>query len=186
MNRVYETERLRLVVVDSTYASKILKFYLENESFLMRWEQIKQPDFYSINHQRRILNLEEQFFMKGQMVRFWIFKREDETNDEPIGSVSLTNIIRGVFQSCFLGYKLGERFTGAGYMTEAISKVMEVAFDEMELHRIEANIMPDNMKSMNVVKRLGFENEGLARKYLKINGKWEDHYHMVKLNEYMI
>lgn len=186
MKRVYETERLRLVVVDSTYASKVLGFYLENEMFLKRWEQVKQPDFYTIHHQRRILNLEEQFFLKGQMVRFWVFKIADEANNEPIGSVSLTNIIRGVFQSCFLGYKLGERFTGAGYMTEAISKVVEIAFDEMELHRIEANIMPDNIKSMNVVKRLDFVNEGLARKYLKINGKWEDHYHMVKLNEYMI
>lgn len=186
MNRVYETERLRLVVVDSTYASKILKFYLDNETVLERWEQVKQPDFYTINHQRRILNLEERFFLKGQMVRFWMFKKEDEANDLPIGCVSLMNIIRGVFQSCFLGYKLGERFTGAGYMTEAISKVIEVAFKEMELHRVEANIMPENIKSMNVVKRLGFESEGLARKYLKINGKWEDHYHMVKLNEYMI
>lgn len=186
MKRVYETERLRLVVVDSTYASRILGFYLENDTFLKRWEQQKQPDFYSINHQRRILNLEEQFFLKGQMVRFWMFKKEDESNDEPVGSVSLTNIIRGVFQSCFLGYKLGERFTGAGLMTEALSKVVEIAFDEMKLHRIEANIMPDNIKSMNVMKRLSFENEGLARKYLKINGKWEDHYHMVKLNEDMI
>lgn len=186
MKRVYESERLRLVVVDHTYASRILGFYIKNEAYLERWEQVKQPDFYTINHQKRILNLEEQFFLKGQMVRFWLFKIEDGANETPIGCISLTNIIRGVFQSCFLGYKLGEEFTGSGYMTEAISKVIEIAFHEMQLHRIEANIMPNNIKSLNIMRRLNFENEGLARDYLKINGRWEDHYHMVKLNEYMI
>ncbi len=70
-----------------------------------------------------------------------------------------------------------------GYMTEAIMAVVKVAFKEMKLHRIEANVMPRNLRSIRVVEKCGFINEGLAKQYLKINGVWEDHYHMVILND---
>ena len=70
-------------------------------------------------------------------------------------------------------------------MTEAIEAVVDYAFRELRLHRIEANIMPRNAASLAVVRKLGFHEEGLALRYLKINGKWEDHLHMVRLNEDM-
>ena len=89
----------------------------------------------------------------------------------------------GAFLSCYLGYKLDKDEINKGYMTEAVKKGVEVVFNELGLHRIEANIMPRNKASLRVVEKLGFYNEGLAYKYLKINGKWEDHIHMVLLNE---
>lgn len=70
-------------------------------------------------------------------------------------------------------------------MTEAVEAVVNHAFHELRLHRIEANIMPRNQASLRVVQKLGFQNEGISRKYLQINGKWEDHIHMVLLNEEM-
>ena len=70
-----------------------------------------------------------------------------------------------------------------GYMTEAIKTAVDYAFKELNLHRIEANIMPKNKASLKVVEKLGFINEGISKKYLKINGSWEDHIHMVLLNE---
>ncbi|KNF08661.1 acetyltransferase [Gottschalkia purinilytica] len=70
-----------------------------------------------------------------------------------------------------------------GYITEAIKKGIDIMFNNYGLHRIEANIMPKNKPSLRVVGKLGFYNEGLARKYLKINGVWEDHIHMVLLND---
>lgn len=70
-----------------------------------------------------------------------------------------------------------------GYITEAIQEGIDIMFHEYGLHRIEANIMPKNVRSFKVVEKLGFYNEGLAYKYLKINGKWEDHIHMVLLND---
>lgn len=69
-----------------------------------------------------------------------------------------------------------------GLMTEGIQAVIIYAFEELQLHRIEANIMPRNKASMKVVQKLGFYEEGLAYKYLKINGVWEDHFHMVIRN----
>lgn len=70
-----------------------------------------------------------------------------------------------------------------GYMAEAIRKGIDIMFNEFGLHRIEANIMPKNKRSLRVVEKLGFVNEGTASRYLMINGKWEDHIHMVLLND---
>jgi ribosomal-protein-alanine N-acetyltransferase len=100
-----------------------------------------------------------------------------------IGTVSLSNIVRGPFQSCHLGYKLDKDEINKGFMTEAVEKVINITFKDLKLHRIEANIMPKNKASLRVVEKLNFYNEGIAYKYLKINGKWEDHIHMVLLNE---
>lgn len=88
-----------------------------------------------------------------------------------------------MFLSCHLGYKLDKDEINKGYTTEAIEKGIDIIFNEFGLHRIEANIMPKNKSSLRVVEKLGFCNEGLAYKYLKINGKWEDHIHIVLLND---
>ncbi|CZS09951.1 ribosomal-protein-S5-alanine N-acetyltransferase [Clostridioides difficile] len=91
--------------------------------------------------------------------------------------------MRGVFLSCYLGYKLDQDEINQGYMTEAIQKGIDIIFNEYGLHRIEANVMPKNQRSLRVTEKLGFYNEGIAQKYLKINGIWEDHVHMVLLND---
>ncbi|MBS7527175.1 GNAT family N-acetyltransferase [Fusibacter paucivorans] len=182
MKKVFNTERLILKVLEPREAALVAAYYKRNKTFLEPWEHKKAPGFFDVENHRLTLKLEEEGFLRGDMVRFWIFVKHSD-HELPIGSISLTNIIRGVFKSCFLGYKLDYEYEGRGYMTEAIQKVVEVAFKELKLHRIEANIMPRNHKSMRTVEKNGFVNEGLARKYLKINGIWEDHYHMVILNE---
>jgi ribosomal-protein-alanine N-acetyltransferase len=103
--------------------------------------------------------------------------------DRIIGTVGFNNIVKGAFLSCHLGYKLDKDEINKGYITEAIQKGIDIVFNELGLHRIEANILPENKRSLRVVEKLGFYNEGLAYKYLKINGKWEDHIHMVLLND---
>jgi ribosomal-protein-alanine N-acetyltransferase len=92
-------------------------------------------------------------------------------------------MVWGVFLSCYLGYKLDKDEINQGYMTEAIKKGIDIVFSEYGLHRIEANIIPRNKRSLKVTEKLGFYNEGTAYKYLKINGIWEDHIHMVLLND---
>ena len=100
-----------------------------------------------------------------------------------IGSIALSNIIRGAFQSCHLGYQLDGAHTGQGYMTEAVKRIVVFGFEELKLHRIEGNVIPRNLPSRAVLEKSGFVSEGLSNKYLKINGKWEDHLHYVILNE---
>ncbi|MDD4569911.1 MAG: GNAT family N-acetyltransferase [Tepidanaerobacteraceae bacterium] len=180
MQGVYETERLVLKVLHKTYAELVLDYYLRNRDFLKEWEPTKSEDFYTMQHQEEQLDKELVNIANGNLFRLWILKKNDESR--VIGSVGFNNIVRGAFLSCHLGYKLDKDEINKGYMTEAIQKGIDIMFNEFGLHRIEANIMPKNKCSLRVVEKLGFYNEGLANKYLKINGKWEDHIHMVLLN----
>lgn len=92
-----------------------------------------------------------------------------------LGSISITNIVRGAFQSCTVGYWMGAEHAGLGYMTEGLALVLHYCFGTLGLHRVEANIVPTNEPSTALVKRLGFRNEGVALRYLRINWRWEDH-----------
>lgn len=99
--------------------------------------------------------------------------------------MGLNNIVRGCFHSCFLGYKLDQDFLNRGYMTEAVRAAVDYAFGPLALHRVEANIMPHNQASLRVAEKCGFQPRGWPRRYLCINGVWEDHLHMVRLNAAM-
>lgn len=92
-----------------------------------------------------------------------------------VGGMTLSNVRRGVTQAATLGYWLGASFTGRGLMRKAIAAIIPFAFDVLRLHRIEAAIMPANAPSLRIVERAGFAREGLARRYLRIAGRWEDH-----------
>jgi ribosomal-protein-alanine N-acetyltransferase len=104
--------------------------------------------------------------------RFLMCLRE---TDEIVGAVSLSNIVRGPFESCTIGYWCGAAHARRGYTTEGVALALRVAFRELRLHRAEANIMPRNEPSTRLVRRLGFRDEGLAKRYLRINYAWEDH-----------
>jgi [ribosomal protein S5]-alanine N-acetyltransferase len=92
-----------------------------------------------------------------------------------IGVANLSQIFYGAFQNAYLGYYVDVDFAGQGLMTEGIRLVVDHAFHTLNLHRIEANIQPGNNASINLVKRLGFAQEGFSRRYLKINEEWRDH-----------
>ena len=97
------------------------------------------------------------------------------TDRQIVGAVNLSEISRGCFQNCLLGYWVGLPYRGQGYMTEAVRLAVHYAFENLDLHRIEANIIPENTASIALVKRLGFRKEGLSERYLEINGAWQDH-----------
>jgi [ribosomal protein S5]-alanine N-acetyltransferase len=181
MTRIYETERLILKVLDKSYSQQVLDYYLRNKYFLEEWEAVKSEEFYTKKYQEEQLDKELAVIENNGAFRLWLFKKEDESRI--IGSVGFNNNVRGAFLSCHLGYKLDKDELNKGYITEAIKKGIDIMFNKFGLHRIEANIMPKNKRSLRVVEKLGFYNEGLAYKYLRINGKWQDHIHMVLLNE---
>jgi len=99
-----------------------------------------------------------------------------------VATVNLNEIVYGVFRSCTIGYSVSHAYWKQGYGKEAVGKTVEYAFSQLKLHRIEANIIPCNESSLGLASSLGFQAEGLAKEYLYINGKWEDHIHMVLLN----
>jgi len=94
---------------------------------------------------------------------------------EIVGVIHLNEVVRGCFQSAYLGYCAFSPHAGRGYMTEGLGLVLTKAFRELKLHRLEANIQPLNRASIRLVRRLGFRKEGLSPRYLKIRGQWQDH-----------
>ena len=92
-----------------------------------------------------------------------------------VGGLTLCNVRRGVTQSCTLGYWIGAKYAQQGYMTAAVRAVTPFVFDSLELHRLEAACLPNNTASIKLLERTGFRREGLARRYLRINGVWQDH-----------
>jgi ribosomal-protein-alanine N-acetyltransferase len=97
------------------------------------------------------------------------------TDGAILGAFSLSQIARGNFQSAYLGYYIGSRHAGQGYMGEALTLALRLAFGSLRLNRIEANIQPENAPSIALVRRAGFTLEGFSRRYLKISGRWRDH-----------
>ena len=97
-------------------------------------------------------------------------------SDEAIfGVFTISQIVRGAFQSAYLGYYGHARYANQGYMRAALDQVLNYAFGTLALHRIEANIQPANEASKALVRRCGFQREGFSPRYLKINGQWRDH-----------
>ncbi len=185
MNRELVSERLVLKVLDDTFADRVLDYNVRNKDFLSQWEPIRSEEFYTQEFQKQQLQDELLKMEEGKIFKVWIFEKSDKGFKKVLGSIALNEIVRGCFHSCFLGYKMDKDKTKKGYMTEALNRVIQCAFDELELHRIEANIIPRNVPSLKVVEKIGFYNEGTAKKYLRINGVWEDHIHMVIRNEAM-
>ncbi len=92
-----------------------------------------------------------------------------------VGFINISEIVRGLFQSGFLGYAAMAAYAGRGYMREGLELVLARAFNELGLHRLEANIQPANQASIALVRGAGFVNEGFSERYLKIGGRWRDH-----------
>lgn len=180
-----ETERLVLRVLDQTMAGSVLEYFKKNHDFLSKWEPTRPADFYTLQYQQELLDSELGKMEQDEMLRVWLFQKEESEQGRVIGSLAFNNIVRGCFHSCFLGYRLDEDQVNKGYMTEAIRAFVQFGFEQLELHRIEANILPRNKASLRVVEKAGFYFEGVAHKYLKINGQWEDHVHMVLRNQAM-
>ena len=107
-----------------------------------------------------------------RMQRYLVCRTEDEAI---VGAIELSEIVRGAFQSAYMGYWVGSAFARRGYMSEGIDLALRYVFREMKLHRVEANIQPTNKASIALVEKVGFTREGYSRRYLKIAGRWRDH-----------
>ena len=181
LKETYKTNRLFLVQPNVNMASQIVDFYSRNRDFFEVFDPLRPEVFYKVSTHKDIIKRELEEVKQKRMLKFWIYKIEDKKRI--IGMINFSNIVLGSFLSCTVGYKLDEFEQHKGSMTEALKAAIIIVFKELKLHRVEANIMPHNKPSLELVKRLGFENEGLAKNYLKINGKWEDHVHMTILND---
>lgn len=99
----------------------------------------------------------------------------EAVSNQVVGVINLNEIVMGAFQSAYLGYYGMLTFARTGLMTQALRAAAHYAFNDLGLHRLEANIQPDNLASIALVRRAGFKQEGFSPRYLRINGEWRDH-----------
>lgn len=144
----------------------------ESRSFLVPWEPAWSPDALSRSAFRRRLRQQKLGWREDDCYSFLIFERN---TDQLVGGVSLSNVRRGVSQAGSLGYWMAQTHAGRGYMTESVQRVVQFAFNDLRLHRVEAACLPNNEASRAVLEKCGFQQEGLAAGYLRINGRWQDH-----------
>jgi ribosomal-protein-alanine N-acetyltransferase len=148
------------------------KLRSDSEEFLAPWEPVWASDELSRSAFRRRLKRYQKETRLDTAYAFFVFRNED---DALLGGCTLSNVRRGVTQCCALGYWIGERFAGQGYMTAAVRALIPFIFATLGLHRIEAACLPTNGPSKSLLIKTGFREEGLAKRYLQINGEWQDH-----------
>lgn len=148
------------------------KLRSESRGFLTPWEPSWSTDELSKGAFRRRLRRYQKEARLDSSYAFFVFRGEDNAL---VGGCTLSNVRRGVTQCCALGYWIGERFARQGYMFDAVRALLPFIFRTLGLHRIEAACLPENAASKSLLVKAGFRQEGLARRYLQINGEWQDH-----------
>jgi len=143
-----------------------------SRSFLTPWEPVWPVDDLTRPAFRRRLRRYQREIQEATGYPFLVFRSADMAL---VGGLTLSHVVRGVTQSCSLGYWMGERFAGRGFMTAAVKAVIPFVFDTLKLHRLEAACLPHNAASIRLLEKAGFTREGYARRYLNIDGRWQDH-----------
>lgn len=154
---------------------------MRSRDFLAPWEPIRAADWWEPQSVQSRLSADLEDVANDRSLPLWISLAERP--DHIVGSIALRNIVRGAMHGCHVGYGLAPEAVGHGYMTEALARTVQIAFSEMSLHRVEANILPRNQRSIDVVERCGFQPEGVCRRYLRIAGRWEDHVRYAVIND---
>jgi ribosomal-protein-alanine N-acetyltransferase len=156
------------------------KLRADSREFLTPWEPIWADDELTRSaFRRRIKRYQKETRLDSAYV-FFVLR---ESDDALVGGCTISNVRRGVTQCCTLGYWIGSQFARQGYMTGALRALLPFVFRTLGLHRIEAACLTDNDASKNLLARVGFRQEGLARRYLLINGEWADHLLFALLKE---
>jgi [ribosomal protein S5]-alanine N-acetyltransferase len=144
----------------------------QSRSFLTPWEPTWPDDDLTRTAFRRRLRRQTEDMARDESFAFLIF---DLGTDALLGGLTIGGLRRGVAQAATLGYWMGERHAGRGRMTRAVAAASRYGFSTLRLHRLEAACLPENIASMTLLERNGFQREGLARAYLRIDGVWRDH-----------
>jgi [ribosomal protein S5]-alanine N-acetyltransferase len=161
-------DEIRLLELDD--AEALLEIRWRCRPYLEPWEPAREPGFYTLAGQRETVRGALREYEAGRAVPFAVIE-----GGELVGCVTLSAIVRGVFQNAYIGYWIDEARAGRGLATEGVRLAVAHAFGEEGLHRVQAAVIPLNAASIRVLEKAGFREEGLARRYLRIAGVWDDH-----------
>jgi len=167
---------IRLGRVDD--AREALAYYERNREHLAATSPRRADLFYTEEYWRAALASGRAAFEADRQMPCFLFD-----GPKAVGAINLSNFVRGAFHACHLGYSIDAELQGKGLMTRAVARVVDFAFTSLGMHRVMANYLPSNTRSARLLERLGFEREGVARKYLLIDGEWRDHVLTARVND---
>ncbi len=167
-----DSERVYIRRLEMGDLQALLDLRVRNRHFFKPFEPVTSDSHYTLKGQQEILEKVQQNWKANLGYGFGIFLTNE---DRLIGRVNLSNVVRGAWESCTMGYFLDKHCNGQGFTTEAVRLAIGFAFGSAELHRIQAGVMPRNVGSIRVLEKVGFRYDGFSELYLKINGIWEDH-----------
>jgi [ribosomal protein S5]-alanine N-acetyltransferase len=169
---VIHTERVLLRTPQMADYPAWAELRAQSREFLTPWEPLWASDELSRASFRRRIRHYLRDLREDMGYALFIFAAP---TGKLVGGLTLCNVRRGVTQACTLGYWIGAPYARQGYMTAAVHAVIPFVFDSLELHRLEAACLLANTASIRLLEKTGFAHEGLARRYLRINGVWQDH-----------
>ncbi|GAB4060435.1 GNAT family N-acetyltransferase [Uliginosibacterium sediminicola] len=175
MNRgLLLTARLELSTASEADAAAWLDYELRNRRHFAPLSPRRDEAWFSLAAAQARAQQAQQDLLAGRACT-WLLRRRDDAARAVIGHVTLSEIVRGVFQAAYLGFGVDHAERGQGLAREALELVIEHAFGKLGLHRLMANHLPENFASSRLLHKLGFVQEGFAPNYLLLNGYWRDH-----------
>ncbi|MDN7243675.1 GNAT family protein [Planococcus sp. N028] len=167
---------LRTLAVDD--AEEMVQLLLRNRDYWAIYEPRHRDSYFTVAVQREKIREAIYQARENREYSFGVF---EHGSNRLIGHISLYGIKRLPFLSALVGYSVDEAYIGKGIATEAVRLMVAFGFEQLRLHRLEAYVSPQNLGSIRVLQKSGFQNEGLLREFLHINGVWEDHFHFAML-----
>ncbi len=199
---IYETDRLILKTLSEKDASSLFIYFSKNKNFLEPWESERAPFFYSSAYMKHWIRKDNKQIADGQMLRMWIYKKDNSSSI--IGSVGIANIEpmeylaeyenmennnlisvveQKKFQKATLGYRLDRDFINRGYITEAILKMVDISFNELDLQLLEANIASDNTASIRAIEKCNFSKKSCVKEGVLLDGKLKDYCKYIRVRD---
>jgi [ribosomal protein S5]-alanine N-acetyltransferase len=175
-----ETSRLVLRPAHAAMIPALVACLRRNQAHLAPWEPMRDGGAGSLARVATLVERDRRLWRHDQQYALIVTAR---AGGAPIGRVSFSGVHRGGHQGAFVGYWIDAAEEGKGLASEALDAALGFAFYTAKLHRIQAAIMPHNVRSLALIRRIGFREEGLAKGYLNIDGAWRDHLLFAKLAE---
>jgi ribosomal-protein-alanine N-acetyltransferase len=166
------TPRLRVVRLLPEHAAALRAYKLAERERLQPWEPLRDDAWFEPQAVLERLTALQATMSRGEALHLIALAR---STGELVAECNFSNIVRGPFQACHLGFSVAATWEGQGVMSEVLRAGIDFAFGSLGLHRVMANHRPENTRSARLLSKLGFEKEGYARAYLQINGAWADH-----------
>ncbi len=166
-----KNDNLSLKFLGNSRPKEVLDYYQRNFDHLKLSMPIKEKEFYTINYWKDEIKKQDDYRKKNKALKYVI----EDSDSKVLGCINFDGFMFGCFDACYVGYSIDKEIEGKGIMTFFLKKSMNYVVNDLGITRIMANFMPVNKRSWSVLKKCGFEKEGYANSYLKINGKWEDH-----------